>query len=55
MQPVLALSFGAPTLLGWMALAGVPILIHLLHRQRHRTMDWAAMRWLMAALKKNQK
>jgi hypothetical protein len=55
MQPVLALSFSAPTLLGWMALAGVPILIHLLHRQRHRTMDWAAMRWLMAALKKNQK
>ncbi|MBY0586283.1 BatA domain-containing protein [bacterium] len=55
MNGPLALSFGAPTLLGWMALAGVPILIHLLHRQRHKTMEWAAMRWLMAALKKNQR
>jgi hypothetical protein len=55
MNGLLALSFGAPALLGWLALAGVPILIHLLHRQRHKTMDWAAMRWLMAAMKKNQR
>lgn len=52
---LLAISFGAPSLFGWFALAGVPILIHLLHRQRHRIIDWGAMRWLLAAVKKNQR
>jgi hypothetical protein len=40
---------------GGLILAGLPILIHLLHRQRHKTVPWAAMRWLLAALKKNQR
>lgn len=52
---VLGLSFAAPWLIGGLALAGLPILIHLLHRQRHQVMEWAAMKWLLAAMKKNQR
>ena len=52
---ILGLSFAAPWLLGGLALAGLPILIHLLHRQKHHVMDWAAMKWLLAAMRKNQR
>ncbi|MBX9654316.1 BatA domain-containing protein [bacterium] len=52
---LLGLSFAAPWLIGGLALAGLPILIHLLHRQRHQVMEWAAMKWLLAAMKKNQR
>ncbi|GDY13098.1 membrane protein [Planctomycetota bacterium] len=35
-------------LLGGMAATGIPIAIHLLHRARHRRVDWGAMRLLLA-------
>lgn len=37
------------------ALAAVPILIHLLSRRRVRKVDWAAMHWLLAAMKRHQR
>lgn len=37
------------------AAATVPIIIHLLNRRRVRPLRWAAMSWLLAALKKHQK
>lgn len=37
------------------AAAAVPIVIHLLNRRRVRPLDWAAMTWLLAALKKHQR
>ena len=37
------------------ALASVPILIHLLSRRRVRRVDWAAMHWLLAAMKRHQR
>ena len=37
------------------ALAGVPILIHLLSRRRVRRVEWAAMHWLLAAMKRHQR
>ncbi len=37
------------------ALAAVPILIHLLSRRRVRKVRWAAMDWLMAAMKRHQR
>jgi len=37
------------------ALASVPILIHLLFRRRHRVVKWAAMTWLLAALRKQRR
>ena len=55
MTPLFALTFGAGALLGGMAFAGLPILIHLLHRRKHREMQWAAMEWLLKAMKRNQK
>lgn len=35
------------------AVASVPIVIHLLNRRRFRIVDWAAMRFLLAAQKQN--
>jgi len=37
------------------AAASLPILIHLLNRRKYREMRWAAMRFLIAALRKNQR
>jgi hypothetical protein len=36
-------------------LAIVPLIIHLLNRQRHRPMRWAAMRFVMAAYRRTQR
>ena len=38
-----------------LAAGGVPILIHLLHRRRFQTVQWAAMRFLLAATKKQSR
>jgi hypothetical protein len=37
------------------AAAAVPILIHLLSRRKVRPVEWAAMRWLLAAVRKHQR
>ncbi len=39
----------------WGLAALAPILIHLWNRRRHRETDWAAMRFLLAAMKKNRR
>jgi len=45
-----------PGLLGLgIGLAAVPIVIHLLSRRRVRKVRWAAMNWLMAAMKRHQR
>ena len=50
-----ALGFAnAPLLYGLLA-ASVPILIHLLNRRKFREIHWAAMRFLLAAIRKNQR
>ncbi len=33
----------------------IPIVIHLLHRQKYRRVRWAAMEWLLAAIKKTRR
>ena len=43
------MGFLHPFLLAGLAAVTVPILIHLLLRQRPRPRPWAAMRWLLAA------
>lgn len=50
-----ALSMGFPAMLWGLGLASLPILIHLLNRHRHQVIDWAAMKWLLAAVKKRQR
>lgn len=47
--------FANPLLLWGLAAAAVPVVIHLLNRRRYRVQRWAAMEWLLAAVKKNQK
>lgn len=50
--PLLAVTFGVPAMLSGLALAGIPILIHFLHRRRFKEIDWAAMEWLLEAIRK---
>jgi hypothetical protein len=52
---LLAFGFASPWLLWGLALGGVPILIHLLHRRTYRETNWAAMRFLLEASRKNSR
>lgn len=53
MPTLWALGFGAPGLLSGLALAGAPLAIHLFFRQRYREVHWAAIPWLLEAVKKS--
>ncbi len=48
----LAFGFTSPLLLWGLALAGVPIVIHLLRRHRHREEPWGAMQFLREAVRR---
>ncbi|MDP6408967.1 MAG: BatA domain-containing protein [Planctomycetota bacterium] len=48
-------GFVHPALAAGAALAAVPLAIHLLNRQRHRPMPWAAMRFVLAAYRKTRR
>jgi hypothetical protein len=48
-------GFVNSALLAGLALASVPLIIHLLNRQRHRPIPWAAMRFVLAAYKKTRR
>jgi hypothetical protein len=49
------MGFLNPALL-WFALGGmIPVIIHLLHRQKYQRVRWAAMEFLLAALRKTQR
>ncbi|MHC4938254.1 MAG: BatA domain-containing protein [Planctomycetota bacterium] len=52
---MIALSFTNPFLLGGLALASLPIIIHLLNRRRFKQLDWAAMDFLLKAAVRNRK
>ena len=54
-SPILAFGFGSPLMLWGLAAGAIPILIHLLHRRRYQTVPWAAMRFLLAATKKQSR
>lgn len=47
--------FANPALLGGAAAGSIPIIIHLLNRQRFKKTVWAAMHWLWASFKKTQR
>ncbi|GEM_PF-4341893 len=48
----LAAFFGTPAMLGFTALASLPVIIHLLNRQRYKRVRWAAMEFLLSAYQK---
>lgn len=51
----IAAVFSNPLMLWGLGAASLPIIIHLLNRRKFREMPWAAMRFLLAAMKKNQR
>ena len=48
-----SLPFANPAMLLWGLAAGLPIVIHLLSRRRYHQVTWAAMTFLLAAVRKN--
>lgn len=50
-----AFGFGAPAILAGLGAATIPIILHLLNKRKYREMPWAAMRFLLAAIRKNQR
>ena len=52
---MLALAFLNPALLWALPLAAVPIIIHILNRRRFKKVQWAAMEFLLKAMKRNRK
>jgi Aerotolerance regulator N-terminal/CARDB len=52
---MLAFAFLNPLLLWGLPLVAVPIVIHLLNRRRFKIVPWAAMEYLLAAMKRNRK
>ena len=52
--PLSVFAFGILHLpmLGWLGAAAAPVLIHLLSRRRYRETTWAAMEYLLAAMKR---
>lgn len=49
-SPLAALQFLSFAMLGWLAAAALPWLIHRWQRQRHQTTSWAAMELLLSAM-----
>lgn len=43
------MHFISPSLLWFLLAAAVPVVIHLVNRRRHKTIQWAAMRFLLSA------
>ena len=54
-QPLIAFGFGSIWLLWVLALGAIPVVIHLLHKRRFRESQWAAMRFLLEAARKNSR
>ena len=52
---MIALAFLNPMLLWALPLAAVPIVIHILNRRRFHRVPWAAMEFLLKAMKRNRK
>src|SRR5215210_8138154 len=49
------MAFLAPIFLPLLALASVPIIIHLLNRRRFQTVEWAPMKYLKLTIKTNRR
>ncbi|MBN2578483.1 MAG: VWA domain-containing protein [Pirellulales bacterium] len=55
LPPPLAFGFAHLPMLGWLAAAAVPVVIHLLSRRRYREVSWAAMEYLLAAVRRHKR
>src|SRR6185503_19486499 len=53
---IVAIGFATPAIFATgAALAAIPIIIHILNRRRFKTVQWAAMEFLLRALRKNRR
>ena len=48
-------DFASRAFLAAMVAAAGPLIIHLLNRQRYRTIDWAAMEFLLRAVRRRRR
>ena len=55
LNPVILAFFNHPAMLAWLAAAAAPLIIHLLTRRRYRETQWAAMQYLVAAVRKHSR
>ena len=53
LSPLFAFGFLNLPMLGWLAAAAAPILIHLWARRHYRQAPWAAMEFLLAAIRRH--
>jgi len=53
--PLFAFGIASLPMLGWLAAAAAPILIHLWSRRKYRETSWAAMEYLLAAAKRQSR
>lgn len=53
--PVFAFGVTSLPMLGWLAAAVLPLAIHFLSRRRYRQTYWAAMEYLLAAIRANRR
>src|SRR6476620_7847254 len=54
-DPILAFGFGNLAMLGWLAAAAAPLLIHLWSRRKYRETPWAAITFLLAAMRRSSR
>ena len=52
---ILAFDLVSPAMLGWLAAGIAPLVIHFWMRRRYREVSWAAMEYLLAAIKQSQR
>lgn len=50
-----AIELGSIWMLGWLAAAGIPLALHLLHRRKQQEVSWAAMELLLHAIQQNSR
>ncbi|MCE5269045.1 MAG: BatA domain-containing protein [Planctomycetaceae bacterium] len=55
LPPLFAFGWIGLPMLGWLAAAAAPILIHLWSRRRYRETSWAAMEYLLAAMRQRSR
>src|SRR6266540_4311196 len=49
------MSFAAPYMLWGALAAAIPIVLHFFYRSRYRTVPWAAMKFLLAAIEQTSR
>src|SRR2546429_956876 len=52
---LLAFGFGSGWLLWFLGAGAAPVIIHLWNKRRHREIRWAAMQYLLAAIRNNSR